>query len=115
MFDFEKLEAYVKAKRFHKDISCFVREHSIAQPEKGQLLRASLSIALNIAEGAGRFTKPDKRNSYVIARGSVYECVAILDILKDARIIDASFHRELYLFAEELSKILYALLCTYSK
>jgi four helix bundle protein len=48
---------------------------------KDQLRRASLSIVLNIAEGSGRFTKPAKRNFYVIAKGSVYECSALFDIL----------------------------------
>lgn len=38
---------------------------------------------LNIAEGSGRFTDKNKRNFYVIARGSAFECVAVFDFLKD--------------------------------
>ena len=45
-----------------------------------QLGRASLSIATNLAEGNGRFTKPDRRHFFTIARGSVQECVPLLDL-----------------------------------
>ena len=46
-----------------------------------QLDRASLSIALNIAEGAGRSGPRDQARCYAIARGSAFECLAVLDLL----------------------------------
>ncbi len=46
-----------------------------------QLDRASLSIALNIAEGAGRSGRKDQARHYAIARGSAFECLAVLDLL----------------------------------
>ncbi len=49
-----------------------------------QLVRASFSIPLNIAEGAGRFTPMDKRRFYLIASGSVSECAAVLDVFEIA-------------------------------
>ncbi len=45
-----------------------------------QLDRASLSAALNIAEGAGRAGR-DQARHYAIARGSSFECLAVLDLL----------------------------------
>jgi four helix bundle protein len=49
---------------------------------RNQLERASVSIVLNIAEGAGRRSPQDKARSYSIARGSATECAAILDLLR---------------------------------
>ena len=48
----------------------------------GQLDRASTSIPLNIAEGNGKFTGPDRCRFFDIARGSALECAAALDVLQ---------------------------------
>jgi four helix bundle protein len=47
-----------------------------------QLNRAALSIATNLAEGNGRFTKPDRRNFFTIARGSAQECIPLIKIAR---------------------------------
>ena len=49
---------------------------------RDQLLRASQSIPLNIAEGNGKSTKGDRRRYFEIARGSALECAAIQDMLE---------------------------------
>jgi four helix bundle protein len=43
--------------------------------------RASTSIVLNLAEGNGKFTSPDRCRFFDIARGSALECAAALDVL----------------------------------
>lgn len=47
-----------------------------------QLMRAAQSQPLNIAEGAGRWTKPDQARFYMHARGSAMEAAAALDMLR---------------------------------
>ena len=47
---------------------------------KLQLLRASSSICLNLAEGSGKLSKKDQRRFYSIAMGSLREVQAILEI-----------------------------------
>lgn len=41
-----------------------------------------------MAEGNGRFTKPDRRNFFTIARGSVQECVPLLEVARRRGLID---------------------------
>ena len=49
---------------------------------RDQLLRASQSIALNLAEGRGKATTRDQKRFFSIAMGSLRECQAAL-ILAD--------------------------------
>jgi four helix bundle protein len=70
-FVFEKLIVYQEAVTF-ADAACsltkgFPRGYFFLAD---QLNRAALSIAAHIAEGNGRFTKPDRKNFFGIARGS---------------------------------------------
>lgn len=42
-----------------------------------------MNVVLNIAEGSGKFSKPDRRSFFVIARVSIFECVAVDNLLHD--------------------------------
>lgn len=110
MFDFEKLIVYKKAKVFNSSVREFIKNTRLDSTTRDQLRRAAFSIVLNLAEGSGRFTHPDRRNFYTIARSSVFECVAILDVLKDELIIEENSFYGFYNQAEELSKILFAMI-----
>src|SRR5208282_6050997 len=66
-FLFEKLEVYQKAVDFADEVAAmtegFPRGYGFLVD---QLNRAALSVATNLAEGNGRFTKPDRRNFFTI-------------------------------------------------
>jgi four helix bundle protein len=53
-----------------------------------QFTRASMSVVLNIAEGAGKTSKPDKRRFYLTARGSATESAALLDVCMRLKLLD---------------------------
>ena len=55
---------------------------------RDQWLRASQSIALNIAEGNGKTADADRRRYFEIARGSALECAAIQDVLVVGKALD---------------------------
>jgi four helix bundle protein len=65
---------------------------------------------LNIAEWAGKYSKADKKNYYITARWSVFECVAILRILKIEKTISEELFQKLYTNLEEISKMLSGLI-----
>jgi four helix bundle protein len=110
MFDFEKLEIYKKAKFFNSEIRHFIKSTKLDSTTKDQLRRASFSIVLNIAEGSGRFTKPDRKNFFIISRSSIFECIAILDVLKDEEVLEYNQYQKFYFQAEEISKMLFTMI-----
>ena len=110
MFDFEKLTVYQKSKDYNKAITAFLESKQLNKVTDNQLRRASFSIMLNIAEGSGRLTNRDKRNFYVISRGSAFECVAILDYLHDTSEVESGQFQSFYKSLEEISKMLYAMI-----
>lgn len=83
---------------------------TLDQSAKDQLRRAAMSIMLNIAEGTSRFSRADKRNFYVISRGSTFECVAILELLEAERILPDDVKMKFYQSAERISKMLFAMI-----
>ena len=110
MFDFQKLEVYKKAKAFHLNCKKIILARKLDNYVRDQLGRASFSIPLNIAEGSGKFSKADRRNYFVTARGSAMECVAIADILSDEQQISLAEFESLYDQADELSRMLFAMI-----
>jgi four helix bundle protein len=80
LLDAERLDVYAVALQFHGLATVLAsRADSVV---RDQLRRASLSCVLNIAEGAGQRSRPQKRRFYAIARGSAMECAAVLDVLR---------------------------------
>lgn len=110
MFDFEKFTVYLKTEKIYQTLYLNVFKINFEISLKDQLKRASSSILLNIAEWSWKFTKNDKRNFYVIARWSVFECVAILRILKIQDIVNEKLYDELYYDLLEVAKMLSGLI-----
>ena len=110
-FAFEKLLVYQKAVDFADSVCTatenFPRGYGFLVD---QLNRASLSIAANIAEGNGRFTKADRKNFFGIARGSVRECVPLLELASRRKLMNDSEHVELKSRLEEISRMLSGLI-----
>jgi len=110
MFDFQKLNVYQKAKAYNFEITDLLETVHFDRHIVDQLKRASFSIMLNIAEGTSRYSSKDKRNFFIISRGSAFECVAILEFLFESNKINEKTYENLLSKLEEISKMLYALI-----
>ena len=60
--------------------------------QRDQLLRASLSVCLNLAEGSAKQTPKERRRFYFIALGSQREVHAMLDLENLDRLVPISDH-----------------------
>lgn len=88
-FDHERLDVYQLAVDFVSKADELVKELPRGRGYLiDQLQRASLSVVLNIAEGAGKYSPKDKASFYTRARGSAMECAAVLDVCSRLELIN---------------------------
>jgi len=90
--DCERLDCYRVAVEFQAIAARIVTNRRLGAL-RDQLDRASVSIVLNIAEGAGRRSLRDKAHFFTIARGSATECAAVLDLLLARGLVSPADHR----------------------
>jgi four helix bundle protein len=113
VFAFENLKVYKDALSFSKDIykltKRFPREEIFGLTS--QLRRAASSVALNIAEGSG-LTKSEFNNFLRRARGSIYECIPILEIALEAEYISKEEYQRTYQACNSLARSISALMKT---
>ena len=77
-----KLDVFQAAKQFvlvcYKETKSFPQEERFAMTS--QVRRATFSVHLNVAEGCSRKSEKERKRYYEIARGSIVEVDAALDI-----------------------------------
>ena len=108
-FSFEDLEVWRKAVEFAKGV--IELAESVETDRKHfrlieQLEASSTSIALNIAEGKGRYSKKEFVQFLYIARGSLYETITFLIIFHKNNWISDNQLDETKAFGEEIGKML---------
>lgn len=114
-FSFEDLEVWQKAIEFAKRVIDLIERVETEQGRKHyrlieQLEACSTSIALNIAEGKGRYSKKEFIQFLYIARGSLYETVTLLTIFYRNKWISDIQLNEMKGFGDEIGKMLSSLI-----
>ena len=87
--DHEKLEVYQASLEFITWTIPLLQRLPGNASVRNQLDRASTSVPLNIAEGNGKFTSPDRCRFFDNARGSALESAACLDVMVAKRFVSA--------------------------
>src|SRR5882762_11646463 len=88
--DHEKLEVYQASLEFITWTIPVLDRLPANASVHNQLDLASTSVPLNIAEGNGKFTSPDRCRFFDNARGSALESAACLDVLVAKQFVSAS-------------------------
>ena len=106
-FNFEKLDVYEKSIDFVNQVYLATKNYPKEEMFglTSQFRRAAVSISLNIAEGSAR-TKKDFNRFVDMARGSVFECVTILQISEKQDYVGRAEISELRDRLVEISKML---------
>src|SRR5688572_3576818 len=105
MSSFEKLDCYQVAVALRATVTADIGKRG-TKDLRDQFARATSSVILNLAEGAGRWEVADKRRFYVIARGSAFEAVAALTLLR----ADGALNAQQYAAAKQLGVRVMAML-----
>lgn len=109
-FAFEDLKVYQDSLSWVEEANKITDSIRSQKSIVDQLTRAALSVPLNIAEGNGRWHKGDKRQFFWVARGSVFECVALIQVLKRSQVISDDLYSKCYSDLESLAKMLSGLI-----
>ena len=108
MFNFEKLNAYQKArilvKAVYELIEKFPQKEEFAL--KSQLRRAVVSIPSNIAEGMGRISDKEKVHFIEIAYSSLMEVYCQIQLANDLNYITNSDFDNIKFLIEDNAKLL---------
>src|SRR5512139_1112849 len=89
MLDYERLDVYQCALQFaalsFQILEKMPRGHGELSEQRR---RATISVPLNIAEGAGKTTDRERARYHALARGSAMVCAAIVDLLRLQALVD---------------------------
>jgi four helix bundle protein len=117
-FGFEDLEVWKKAVDFADDVLESVEKLNESPKHYkliSQLEAAAVSIALNISEGKGRYSRKEFIQFLYIARGSLYETVTLLRIFRRRSWLSPADCERLDLEAKEIARMIVGLIRSIKK
>ena len=109
-FHHEKLRVYQRALEFATWSQDLIESLTEKTSTRDHLDRSGDSIALNIAEGNGKFSRKDRARFFQIAHGSALESAACLDLLIARRCCAADSIIKGKSILEQIVKMLFTML-----
>ena len=111
-FGFEYLEVWKKSIEFADQVIDIIESFDTNRKHFRlieQIEAASTSVAMNIAEGKGRYSKKEFRQFLYIARGSLYETITLLEIFRRREWITSEQYSDLEDQAKVIVKMIVGL------
>jgi len=109
-FHHEKLTVYQRALEFAAWSQQLIESVTKKTSTRDHLERSGDSIALNIAEGNGKFSQKDRARFFQIAHGSALESAACLDLLVARRCCADNAIKKGKAILEEIVRMLFKML-----
>ena len=112
-FAYENLEVWNKAVDFAVEVIDTVENISTGRKHYRlleQIEASSTSIAMNIAEGKGRFSKKEFTQYLYISRGSLYETMTLLEIFRRKKWISDDQYSQLEMHGKEIVSMIKGLI-----
>src|SRR6266403_1488659 len=109
-FHHEKLIVYQRALEFAVWSQVLIDSLTKKVSTRDQLERAGDSVALNIAEGNGKFSQRDRARFFQMAHSSALECAACLDLFVARRCCEPGAITRGKELLEEIVKMLFKML-----
>jgi len=109
-FHHEKLTVYQRALEFATWSQDLIESATKKTSTRDHLERSGDSVALNIAEGNGKFSRKDRARFFQIANGSALEAAACLDLLVARRCCAADAIVKGKAILEEIVRMLFVML-----
>jgi len=112
-YSFENLDVWQKAIEFANEVISAVDKLNTNRKHFRlieQLESAVTSIAMNIAEGKGRFSKKEFMQFLYIARGSLFETITLIEIFKRTGWLNNGQYNSLRNKGDEIGKMLSSLI-----
>ncbi|RMF30897.1 MAG: four helix bundle protein [Bacteroidetes bacterium] len=107
MFDFEKLEVYQILKGLNVEVLKHLNTDTVMDPHlKAELKRATVTAALELADGTARMENSEKKDHYMTARSNVFQSVALLEMMKNLEMLPEELYDEWYDRYTSVSKML---------
>jgi four helix bundle protein len=110
MFHHEKLTVYQRALAFAGWSQTLIDSIAKRTSTRDHLERAGDSVALNVAEGNGKFSPRDRARFFQIAHGSALECAACLDLFVARGCCESAAIIQGKAILEEIVKMLFRML-----
>ena len=112
-FAYEKLEVWNKAVDFAVEVIDTVEDITTDRKHYRlleQIEASTTSVAMNIAEGKGRFSKKEFVQYLYISRGSLYETMTLLEIFRRKRWITDNRYSKLEVHGKEIASMIKGLI-----
>jgi four helix bundle protein len=117
-FSFQDLQVWQKAVDFAERVILLVEKLETDRKHYRlieQLESCSTSVAMNIAEGKGRYSQKEFIHFLYIARGPLFETITLLEIFKRMKWITEKHYCDIELQGEEIAKMLNSLISKLKK